>query len=129
MVERYIPGREFTVGILEDRALPVGEIVAPGEIFDYQSKYQRGGAREVFPADIPAAEARTCRSYALRAHRALKLGAYSRVDFRRDAAGEYWCLEANCAARHDRDQPAAAGCAGRPASAFRNCCSASAAGS
>jgi D-alanine-D-alanine ligase len=95
MVERYVPGREFTVGILEDRALPVGEIVAPGEIFDYQSKYQRGGAREVFPADSPAAEASRVQDYALRAHRALKLGVYSRVDFRRDAAGEYWCLEAN----------------------------------
>jgi D-alanine-D-alanine ligase len=95
MVERYIPGREFTVGILEDRALPVGEIVAPGEIFDYQSKYQRGGAREVFPAEISAAETSRVQDYALRAHRALKLGVYSRVDFRRDAAGEYWCLEAN----------------------------------
>jgi D-alanine-D-alanine ligase len=95
MVERYIPGREFTVGILEDRALPVGEIVAPGEIFDYQSKYQRDGAREVFPAEISAAETSRVQDYALRAHRALKLGVYSRLDFRRDAAGEYWCLEAN----------------------------------
>ena len=54
-----------------------------------------GGAREVFPADIPAGEAATLQKYALAAHRALKLGAYSRVDFRRDAAGGFWCLEAN----------------------------------
>ncbi len=54
MVEKFIPGREFTVGILEQQALPVGEIFAPGEVFDYQSKYQQGGAREVFPAQIPA---------------------------------------------------------------------------
>lgn len=95
MIERFVPGREFTVGILEGRALPVGEIIAPGEVFDYQSKYQAGGAREVFPAGIPAAEASRVQDYALRAHRALKLGVYSRVDFRRDAAGGYWCLEAN----------------------------------
>jgi D-alanine-D-alanine ligase len=95
MVEKFIPGREFTVGILDQQALPVGEIFPPGEIFDYQSKYQQGGARELFPAELPAAEATQLQEYALRAHRALKLGAYSRIDFRRDAAGQFWCLEAN----------------------------------
>jgi D-alanine-D-alanine ligase len=95
MIEKFVAGREFTVGILDGQALPVGEIIAPGEVFDYQSKYQVGGAREVFPADIPAAEVATVQKYALAAHRALKLGAYSRVDFRRDAGGGFWCLEAN----------------------------------
>jgi D-alanine-D-alanine ligase len=95
MIEKFVPGREFTVGILAGEPLPVGEIIAPGEVFDYQSKYQVGGAREVFPADIPSAEVATLQRYALAAHRALKLGAYSRVDFRRDAAGGFWCLEAN----------------------------------
>jgi D-alanine-D-alanine ligase len=95
MVEKFIAGREFTVGVLDGAALPVGEIIAPGEVFDYQAKYQIGGAREVFPADLPAAEAVQLQEYALRAHRVLKLGAYSRVDFRRDANGGFWCLEAN----------------------------------
>ena len=95
MIERFVPGREFTVGILDGQALPVGEIIAPGEVFDYQSKYQVGGAREVFPADLPAGESATLQRHALAAHRALKLGAYSRVDFRRDANGDCWCLEAN----------------------------------
>ena len=95
MIEKFIPGREFTVGILDGAALPVGEIIAPGEVFDYQSKYQSGGAREVFPADIPAAEAAVLQKHALAAHHALKLGAYSRIDFRRDASGAFWCLEAN----------------------------------
>jgi D-alanine-D-alanine ligase len=95
MIEKFVAGREFTVGILAGEALPVGEIIAPGEVFDYQSKYQVGGAREVFPADIPAAEAATLQRHALAAHHALKLGAYSRVDFRRDASGGFWCLEAN----------------------------------
>jgi len=95
MIERFVPGREFTVGILDGQALPVGEIIAPGEVFDYQSKYQSGGAREVFPADIPAGEAAILQKHALAAHHALKLGAYSRIDFRRDASGAFWCLEAN----------------------------------
>ena len=95
MVEKFIAGREFTVGVLEGAALPVGEIISPGEVFDYQAKYQVGGAREVFPADLPRAESAQLQEYALRAHRVLKLGAYSRVDFRRDANGGFWCLEAN----------------------------------
>jgi D-alanine-D-alanine ligase len=95
MIEKFIAGREFTVGILDGVALPVGEIIAPREVFDYQSKYQAGGAREVFPADIPVQEAEELERYALAAHRALKLGTYSRVDFRRDSAGAFWCLEVN----------------------------------
>ena len=95
MLERFIPGREFTVGNLDGIALPVGEIFAPGEVFDYQSKYQRAGAKEVFPADIPAEESAQLQEYARRAHSVLKLGVYSRIDFRRDARGGFWCLEAN----------------------------------
>lgn len=95
MIERFIAGREFTVGVLDGAALPAGEILAPGEIFNYQSRYQMGGACEVFPADLPTAESTLLQQYALQAHRVLKLGAYSRIDFRRDAAGEFWCLEAN----------------------------------
>ena len=95
MIERFVPGREFTVGILDGQALPVGEIFAPGEVFDYRSKYQQGGARELFPAELPAAQSQLLQGHALKAHRALKLGAYSRIDFRRDAQGGLWCLEAN----------------------------------
>jgi D-alanine-D-alanine ligase len=95
MIEKFIAGREFTVGVLNGAALPVGEIISPGEVFDYQAKYQVGGAREVFPANLPLTESAELQEYALRAHRVLKLGAYSRVDFRRDANGGFWCLEAN----------------------------------
>jgi D-alanine-D-alanine ligase len=95
MLERFIAGREFTVGVLDGAALPVGEIIAPGEVFDYESKYQAGGARETFPAEIPPAESTLLQDYARRAHQVLKLGAYSRSDFRRDTAGGFWCLEAN----------------------------------
>jgi D-alanine-D-alanine ligase len=95
MVERFIPGRELTVGVLQGRALPVGEIIAPGEVFDYQAKYQAGGAREIFPADLAPGIAARVQELAVRAHAALKLGAYSRIDFRMDAQGGIWCLEAN----------------------------------
>lgn len=95
MVETFVAGREFTVGVLNGKTLPIGEIVVPGEVFDYQSKYQAGGAREIFPASITAAESTLLQDYALRAHGVLKLGAYSRIDFRRDAQGGFWCLEAN----------------------------------
>jgi D-alanine-D-alanine ligase len=95
MIERFIPGRELTVGILEGRALPVGEIIAPGEVFDYQAKYQAGGAREIFPAALPPEIAAQVQDLARRAHAALKLGTYSRIDFRMDAQGGIWCLEAN----------------------------------
>jgi D-alanine-D-alanine ligase len=95
MLERFVPGREFTVGMLGGIALPVGEIFAPGEVFDYKSKYQPGGAREVFPAEIGAQQSAQLQDYARRAHAVLKLGAYSRIDFRQDAQGAFWCLEAN----------------------------------
>jgi D-alanine-D-alanine ligase len=95
MVERFIAGRELTVGVLEGRALPVGEIIAPGEVFDYQAKYQAGGAREIFPAQLAPDVAAHVQDLAVRAHAALKLGAYSRIDFRMDSQGGMWCLEAN----------------------------------
>lgn len=95
MVEQFIPGRELTCGVLGDEALVPGEIFPQGEIFDYQSKYQSGGAAEVFPADLPAAVSEEVRRLALRIHRALKLTGYSRSDFRLDAEGRLWCLEVN----------------------------------
>ncbi len=96
MLEQFIAGREFTVGILDGEALAAGEIIPQrAEIFDYASKYQPGGAEEIFPADLDAAGTATIRELAVKAHRVLKLQDYSRVDFRMDAAGRFWCLEVN----------------------------------
>jgi D-alanine-D-alanine ligase len=95
MVEKFIPGRELTVGVLDGAALPVGEIITEREVFDYHAKYQKGAAREVFPADLPAAASSEIQQLAVRAHEALKLGFYSRIDFRMDSQGHFWCLEAN----------------------------------
>ena len=96
MLERFVPGREFTVGILGERALAVGEIIPKcSEIFDYQSKYQADGAEEIFPAALSGEKTRELQELALRVHHALKLRDYSRADFRMDEAGQFWCLEAN----------------------------------
>ncbi len=96
MVERYIAGRELTVGILDDEALAVGEIISrTGPIFDYAAKYQVGGADEIFPADLTPEQTHRVQELGLAAHRALKLQCYSRADFRMDADGGLWCLEMN----------------------------------
>ena len=76
--------------------MAVGEIIPNNAaIFDYESKYQVGGAQEIFPADLTPDETATLQNHALHAHRALKLRDYSRVDFRQDQQGNFWCLEVN----------------------------------
>ncbi|HCV76159.1 D-alanine--D-alanine ligase [Pseudomonas oryzihabitans] len=96
MIERFVAGRELTVGVLGDQPLAVGEIVlGQSGVFDYTSKYQPKGAVEVFPAEVSAQIADEARRLALAAHRALKLDGYSRADFRLDAEGRLWCLEVN----------------------------------
>ena len=95
MVEAFVPGTELTVGILGDRALPVIEIRSKHEMFDYECKYQPGMSEEICPAPIPDDLARRVQDAGLRAHRALKLSGYSRVDFRVGADGAPVFLEAN----------------------------------
>jgi D-alanine-D-alanine ligase len=95
MIERFVPGRELTVGVLEGKALAVGEIIPRHEIFDYECKYTPGMSEEIFPADLPAHVTKECQRLGLLAHQALKLGGYSRVDFRLTPGGEAFCLEVN----------------------------------
>jgi len=95
MVEAFIPGRELTVGILADQPLAVGEIIPRHEIFDYECKYTPGMSQEIFPADLSGDVRQECGRLGLLAHRVLKLGGYSRVDFRLTPAGELVCLEVN----------------------------------
>ncbi len=95
LVERFVSGREFTVGVLGDEALPVGEIIPEHEIFDYACKYQPGLAQEIFPAEVEEHTADEMQVLALEVHRVLRLRDYSRVDFLMDDAGGLWCLEAN----------------------------------
>jgi D-alanine-D-alanine ligase len=95
MLERYLPGREFSVGVLGDRALGVGEIVPEHEIFDYECKYTAGMSQEIFPAPIDEALALRMQELSLATHRVLKLRDFSRVDFRLDEAGSPSVMEAN----------------------------------
>lgn len=95
MIERFIAGRELTVPILGGEALPVGEIIPKKEIYDYECKYTPGMAVEVFPAALTAAETAEVQRQAQQAFAALKLSGCARIDFRLNAAGEFYCLEAN----------------------------------
>ena len=95
MFERFIPGRELTVGILGDEPLAVGEIIPKHEIYDYECKYTAGMAVEVFPAKLDKEQTATVQQQALAAFRSLKLGGYARIDFRMSPEGHFYCLEAN----------------------------------
>lgn len=95
MFERYVQGREVTVGVLGQEALPAGEIIPEHELFDYECKYRPGMAQEIFPADLPPEVAAAVQAEAIAAHRALRLRDFSRVDFVLDEGGTPWCLEAN----------------------------------
>ncbi len=95
MIERYVAGRELTVPVLGGRPMPVGEIVPRHELFDYECKYTPGMADEIFPAPVEEEVAERAPATALQAHAALKLGGYSRIDFRADRNGDIFCLEAN----------------------------------
>ena len=95
MIERFIPGRALTVGILGEVALPVGEILAKHEIYDYECKYTAGMATEEFPAKLSPEATEKVQQQAVAAFRALKLRGYARIDFRLTTEGEFYCLEAN----------------------------------
>jgi D-alanine-D-alanine ligase len=95
MIEQFIAGRELTVGILGDVALPVGEIIAKHEIYDYECKYTPGMAVEEFPARLSDEETQTVQTLAKQAFVALKLRGYARIDFRMTSDSKFFCLEAN----------------------------------
>jgi len=95
MIERFIEGRELTVGVLGGETMPVGEIKPKHEIYDYECKYTPGMATEDFPADLPESIAAEVQRLSLAAFRALKLRGYARVDFRLGGDGVAYCLEVN----------------------------------
>lgn len=93
--EERIYGRELTVGVLGERALPAVEILPAEKDFDYAAKYQAGGARELCPAPITSEQQAAMGDIALHLHHTLGLEVYSRTDFLMDADGHFWCLEVN----------------------------------
>lgn len=95
LIERYIKGREFSVGILGQTALPPIEILPSTGFYSYENKYQAGLTQEICPAALPDETTALITELALQVHRCLHLKAYSRIDFLLDDAGRPWCLEAN----------------------------------
>jgi D-alanine-D-alanine ligase len=95
MIEKMIEGREFSVGILDDKPLPVIEIIPNEGFFDYKNKYQAGLTREICPAEICEEIANKMKNIALTVHKILRLGSYSRIDFIIDNENNIFCLEAN----------------------------------
>ena len=95
MLEAFVPGRELTVGVLDDAPMPVGEIIPKHELYDYECKYTPGMAEEIFPAAIPVAVRDAVQRQAMAAYRALKLAGCARIDFRLHPTDGLFCLEAN----------------------------------
>lgn len=95
IIEEYIEGREITVGILEDRALPVVEIIPKNRFFDFEAKYNKGATDYKVPAEIDKEKYRECQEMALLAHKVLGARFFSRVDMILDKDGTPYILELN----------------------------------
>src|SRR5437773_11713175 len=101
LIEKFIPGRELTIGILGDQALPILEIIPKGGFYDFANKYPflnpqaGGGAEHVCPAKIDHDKTKEIQDLALKAHRAIGLQVYSRVDVLLPENGAATVLEVN----------------------------------
>jgi D-alanine-D-alanine ligase len=95
LVEEFFPGRELTVGILGDEALPIIEIVPREGFYDYQHKYTKGASEYFVPAEIGDEATKAVQHAALSAKRALRLEVYSRVDVLLAPNGRLNVLEIN----------------------------------
>lgn len=95
IVEQYIEGREFSVGVMDGQALPVIEIAPKQGFYDYKNKYQAGSTVETCPADLEPEKAAEMQRIAERVFAALRMKSYARMDFMMSREGEIYCLEAN----------------------------------
>jgi D-alanine-D-alanine ligase len=101
LVEKFVPARELTIGVLGEQALPIIEIIPKGGFYDFTNKYPflnpnaGGAAQHVCPAHLPEEQTRAIQDLALRAHRSLGLQVYSRVDVMLPENGEATVLELN----------------------------------
>ncbi|MBK1832811.1 D-alanine--D-alanine ligase [Roseibacillus ishigakijimensis] len=101
LIEQFVSGRELTVGILADEALPVVEIIPPeGGSYDFATKYtwlsgQKNGSNYLCPAELREEEVAAVQAAALQAHQSLGIEVYSRVDVLLDSLGNPYVLEAN----------------------------------
>ena len=95
IIEKFIAGRELTVGILDEAALPVVEIIPSGGVYDYGAKYHSGDTEYVVPARLDEDTTASARRIGLAAHKALGCEFFSRVDMRLSTEGEIFVLEVN----------------------------------
>ncbi len=96
IVEKYISGRELTVGVIEGKAMPVIEIIVKDGFYDYKNKYQAGATLEVCPAQITPEQTEKVQRLAERVMQCLMIDCYCRSDFIMDSTdGEIYCFEAN----------------------------------
>ena len=95
IVEQYISGREFSVGIVDGVVYPVIEIAPIQGFYDYKNKYQPGSTIETCPAELSDELTRQMQEYALQAYKALRLESYGRIDIMMDENNGMFCLEAN----------------------------------
>lgn len=96
LMEQLVEGGEYTIGVLDGRALASIHIVPAGEYYDYHAKYKAEDTQYICPGLDEAGEAEA-RDQAERAFAALGLRGWARVDFMRDRDGRNWLLEANTA--------------------------------
>jgi D-alanine-D-alanine ligase len=97
LAERFIGGGEYTVAILNGRALPVIKIEPANEFYDYDAKYLRDDTRYLCPCGLPAEQEQTIQRLALRGFEVLGCRGWGRVDFLLDTAGKPYLLEVNTA--------------------------------
>ncbi len=95
LVEEYIPGRELTAGVLDDRPLPLVEIKPANRFFDFEAKYVQGRSDFQVPARLPARLYRRIQQLGLAAHRVLGCFSYSRADIILGPGGRPYLLEVN----------------------------------
>jgi len=99
VIEKFIPGRELTVGVLNGIALCVTEITSERGFYDYNAKYEPGGSKHIIPADLPDIIVRKALDQAVVAHKTLGCRGITRSDFRYDDTdgdlGDLYFLEIN----------------------------------
>ncbi|WP_207062648.1 D-alanine--D-alanine ligase [Motiliproteus sp. SC1-56] len=93
--ERWIQGREFTVAILDGRALPVIRLETDHAFYDYEAKYLSDDTHYHFDTGLTAAQEQAIQQLALDAFAAVGCQGWGRVDIMQDAAGDFWLLEVN----------------------------------